>query len=471
MRRLSQLAADCGGQLIGEDSPWSSASIDTRRIVAGELFIALRGPNFDGADFLGAAAAAGAAGTVAERAGPAGLPVILVPDALVALQRAAAACRARYTGTVIGVAGSNGKTTCKEMIAAILGELAPTLATCGNLNNHIGLPLTLLRLEDHQRHAVIEMGANHPGELAALAALATPAIGIVTNAGAEHLEGFGSLEGAARAEGELFAALGRDGIAVLNADDEFGGLWRDMTVARVVSFGLGARADFSAREIRTQATADGFLTTFTLLAPQGEVRIGLQLAGRHNVMNALGAAAAAMAAGATLDQVATGLARMRAVAGRLVLRPAIAGAWLIDDSYNANPSSLQAAIEVLAALEGRRWLVLGDMGELGEYAIEAHAEAGRYARTHGVERLFTVGPLAARAAQTFGEGASEHADATALAAAVRADLAADVRVLVKGSRSNRLERVVDALLPGLPDAVAASHIAAHTAAHIAEGVV
>ena len=430
MRRLSQLAVDCGGQLIGEDSPWSSASIDTRRIVAGELFIALRGPNFDGADFLGAAAAAGAAGTVAERAGPAGLPVIVVPESLVALQRAAAACRARYTGTVIGVAGSNGKTTCKEMIAAILGELAPTLATCGNLNNHIGLPLTLLRLEDHQRHAVIEMGANHPGELAALAALATPAIGIVTNAGAEHLEGFGSLEGAARAE-----------------------------------------ADFSAREIRTQATADGFLTTFTLLAPQGEVRIGLQLAGRHNVMNALGAAAAAMAAGATLDQVATGLARMRAVAGRLVLRPAIAGAWLIDDSYNANPSSLQAAIDVLAALEGRRWLVLGDMGELGEYAIEAHAEAGRYARTHGVERLFTVGPLAARAAQTFGEGASEHADATALAAAVRADLAADVRVLVKGSRSNRLERVVDALLPGLPDAVAASHIAAHTAAHIAEGVV
>jgi UDP-N-acetylmuramoyl-tripeptide--D-alanyl-D-alanine ligase len=366
---------------------------------------------------------------------------------------------------VIGVAGSNGKTTCKEMIAAILGERAATLATRGNLNNHIGLPLTLLRLEEHQRHAVIEMGANHPGELAALAALAAPTIGIVTNAGAEHLEGFGSLEGAARAEGELFAALGRDGVAVLNADDEFGGLWRDMTVARVVSFGLGAKADFSARDIRTQTTSEGFLTTFMLLAPEGEVRIGLQLAGRHNVMNALGAAAAAMAAGATLDQVATGLARMRPVAGRLVLRSAVAGAWLIDDSYNANPSSLQAAIDVLAALEGRRWLVLGDMGELGEHAVEAHAEAGRYARMHGVERLFTVGPLAARAAQTFGEGASVHADAVVLAAAVRADLADDVRVLVKGSRSNRLERVVDALLPGPPAVVATV-----AASNIAEGV-
>jgi UDP-N-acetylmuramoyl-tripeptide--D-alanyl-D-alanine ligase len=447
MRSLADFAADCGGRLVGADAPWSALSTDTRRIAPGELFVALRGPNFDGGEFLGIAAAAGAAGALAEREGPEGFPVILVPDALAALQRAAAACRARYTGTVVGVAGSNGKTTCKEMIAAILGERGPTLATRGNLNNHIGLPLTLLRLDAHQRHAVIEMGANHPGELAALAALAVPAIGIVTNAGAEHLEGFGSLEGAARAEGELFAALGRDGVAVLNADDEFCGLWRDMSVARVVSFGLGAKADFSARDIRTQATAEGFLTGFTLLAPAGEARIELRLAGRHNVMNALGAAAAAMTAGATLDEVAAGLAKMRPVPGRLVLRPAASGAWLVDDSYNANPSSLQAAIDVLAALEGRRWLVLGDMGELGSHAVEAHVEAGRYARAHGVERLFAVGALAALAARAFGEGGSEHGDVADCAAAVRADLADDVRVLVKGSRSNRLERVVDALSP------------------------
>ena len=467
MRTLSSFAADCGGRLVGPDAAWSALSTDTRRLAAGELFVALRGPNFDGGGFLAAAAAAGAVGALAERTGPEGFPVILVPDALAALQRAAAACRARYPGIVIGVAGSNGKTTCKEMIAAILGQRGETLATRGNLNNHIGLPLTLLRLEGQQRHAVIEMGANHPGELAALSTLALPAIGIVTNAGAEHLEGFGSLEGAARAEGELFAALGRDGIAVLNADDEFCGLWRDMTVARVVTFGLGAKADFSARDIRTQATAEGFLTGFTLLAPEGEVRVALQLAGRHNVMNALGAAAAAMAAGATLAEVAAGLARMRPVPGRLVLRPAAGGAWLIDDSYNANPSSLEAAIDVLAALEGRRWLVLGDMGELGEHAVEAHVEAGRYARAHGVERLFAVGALAARAARAFGEGGSEHPDVAAIAAAVRAGLAPDVRVLVKGSRSNRLERVVEALTPA--DAVAADPVAAGAHGELTRG--
>jgi UDP-N-acetylmuramoyl-tripeptide--D-alanyl-D-alanine ligase len=463
MRTLAQFAADCGGRLVGEDRTWQAVSTDTRRIGAGELFVALRGPNFDGADFLPQAAAAGAAGAVASREGPAGLPVILVDDPLRALQQAARACRARYTGPVIGVAGSNGKTTCKEMIAAILGERGATLATRGNLNNHIGVPLTLLRLEDAHRHAVIEMGANHPGDVAELAALATPAIGIVTNAGAEHLEGFGSLEGAAHAEGELFAALGRDGVAVINADDEFVGMWRDMTVARVVTFGLGGKADFGARDIRTEAGEGGFRTRFTLVAPQGEVAVTLRLAGKHNVVNALGAAAAATAAGATLAEVAAGLARLEPVPGRLVLKPAAGGAWLIDDSYNANPSSLLAAIEVLGALEGRRWLVLGEMGELGTHSAAAHTEAGRQARAHGVERLFALGERAGLAARSFGEGASRHDDTAELAAAVRAGLAPDVRVLVKGSRMNRLERVVDALSPS-PASAAASAATARGAA-------
>jgi UDP-N-acetylmuramoyl-tripeptide--D-alanyl-D-alanine ligase len=331
------------------------------------------------------------------------------------------------------------------MLAAILAQRGPTLATRGNLNNHIGVPLTLLELEQGHRHAVIEMGANHPGDVAELAGIALPTIGLVTNAGAEHLEGFGSLEGAARAEGELFAALGRDGVAVLNADDEFAPLWREMTIARIVTFGLGAKADFTAREIITAVGEAGFVTRFTLHSPAGTAAITLNLAGKHNVVNALGAAAAAVAAGASLDDVAAGLAAMRPVAGRLQWRAARGGGWLIDDSYNANPSSMHAAIDVLESVGGRRCLVMGDMGELGSHADEAHREAGRYARLHGVERLFTIGSLTPLAVRSFGDGASWHADMNDLIAAVGAELTADSRVLVKGSRLNRLERLVEAL--------------------------
>jgi UDP-N-acetylmuramoyl-tripeptide--D-alanyl-D-alanine ligase len=445
MRRLSEIAADCGGLLRGEDRGFTAVVTDTRKLTAGELFVALRGPNFDGNEYLAEAARRGAAGAIAERAGPDGFPVILVDDGLAALQRAARLWRARFPLPLVAVAGSNGKTTTKEMIAAILECRGPTLATAGNLNNHIGVPLTLLRLETAHRHAVVELGANRAGDITQLAGFATPQIGIVTNAGAEHLEGFGSLEGAARAEGELFAALGRDGTAILNADDSYAGLWRDMTVARVVTFGLGAKADFSARDIRSAVGAGGFLTRYTLVAPQGETPIELHLAGKHNVGNSLGAAAAAAAAGADLADIAAGLARMRPVGGRLQWRAARDGAWIIDDSYNANPSSLHAAIDVLEATGGRRMLVLGEMAELGSYTREAHLEAGRYARAHGVERLYGVGEATRLAVEAFGEGAAWYADTGALSAALVRELAADVRVLVKGSRINRLERVVAAL--------------------------
>jgi UDP-N-acetylmuramoyl-tripeptide--D-alanyl-D-alanine ligase len=445
MATLAQFAADCGGVLHGEDRDYSSVCIDTRKLTAGELFVALRGPNFDANAFIAEAQKRGAAGAVAEVISSDGLPIILVDDGLAALQRAACSHRRRYAGTLIGVAGSNGKTTTKEMLASILARRAPTLATAGNLNNHIGVPLTLLRLETQHRHAVIEMGANHPGDVTELAGFAQPSIGLVTNAGAEHLEGFGSLEAAARAEGELFAALPADGVAVLNVDDPFAGLWRDMTVARIVTFGLGSKADFSARDIHTSSDRQGFATRFVMHTPQGMVDIELALAGKHNVINALGAAAAAVTAGATLEHVAAGLAAMRPVAGRLQWRGTTCGASLIDDSYNANPSSMQAAIDVLANQSARRWLVIGDMGELGDFAIEAHREAGRYARAHGVERLFAFGSLAALAAESFGTGATLHTEIEDLIAAVRAELASDVCLLVKGSRSNRLERLVQAL--------------------------
>ncbi len=444
-RSLAQFAAACAGRLAGADAEFAEVVLDSRQVRADDLFLALPGVRADGHDFVAAAAQAGAAGALVSRACNVPLPQILVADVAQALTRAGAAWRADYAGTVLGVAGSNGKTTTKEMLAAILAQRGECLATRGNLNNHLGVPLTLLRLAARFPNAVIEMGANRAGEVAELVALARPAIGLITNAGAEHLEGFGNLEGVARAEGELVAGLTADGVAVINADDEYAPLWRGLTRARVVDFGFAPGAAVRATELRLEATAQGFATRFTLHSKVGSVPVALALAGRHNVSNALAAAAAALAAGATPQQVAAGLGAVRAVAGRLQFKPLAGGAWLIDDSYNANPSSARAALEVLADLAGRRWLVLGDMAELGEHAADSHRDIGTLARSLGVERLYTYGALAALAADTFGPGAERHADIDALARAVGGALHGEVRLLVKGSRVNRLERLVAAL--------------------------
>jgi UDP-N-acetylmuramoyl-tripeptide--D-alanyl-D-alanine ligase len=447
-RTLAEFARLCGGRLTGADATFSDVVSDSRTLAAGQLFVALSGPKFDGNDFVAAAHAAGAAGALVSAAQPAALPQIVVRDTQAALEQAARAWRAHFGGPLIGVAGSNGKTTAKEMTAAILAQAGETLATRGNLNNHIGVPLTLLRLTPAHRFAVIEMGANRAGEVAALVTLARPSVGLITNAGAEHLEGFGSLEGVARAEGEMVAGLSDAATAVINADDAFAGLWRRSTLARVVTFGVRTRADFSASDVQATVGEAGFRTQFRLNAPQGSAAIELALGGAHNVANALAAAAAAASAGATLEHIAAGLATVRAVPGRLQFKQTRGGAWLIDDSYNANPSSVRAAIEVLAGLSGRKWLVLGDMGELGEFATEAHSSIGEFARAQGIERLYASGALMARAVESFGAGARWYPDTTALTAALSEALAGAgpaVRLLVKGSRFNRLERVVDAL--------------------------
>jgi UDP-N-acetylmuramoyl-tripeptide--D-alanyl-D-alanine ligase len=450
---LAAFAAACGGQLRGADRAFTGVSSDTRTLAAGELFIALRGPRFNGNEFVPAALAAGAAGVVVEAEQPVAIAQIVVPDAQAALERAARAWRETLDLPVVGVAGSNGKTTAKEMTAAILARAGSCLATRGNLNNHIGVPLTLLRLERTHRFAVIEMGANRAGEVAHLVRIARPSVGLITNAGAEHLEGFGSLEGVARAEGEMVEGLAPEATAVLNADDAFAALWRTMTQARVVSFGMQRAADFRGTDLRTSIRAGDFETRFTLSSPLGSARIGLHLGGRHNVANALGAAAAAAAAGATLEHIVDGLESMRPVSGRLELKQAACGAWIVDDSYNANPSSVRAGIEVLTSLGGRRWLVLGDMAELGEFAQAAHAEVGAFAREHGIERLYAVGPLAALAAERFGTGARWFPDTEALSRELERELAGakDARLLVKGSRVGRLERVVAALVHGAGD--------------------
>ena len=444
-RTLSDFAQACGGTLRGADRAYQGVSSDTRSLAQGDLFIALRGPRYNGNEFVGGALTAGAAGALVDAPQTAAIAQIVVPDTQAALENAARAWRTQFAIPVVGVAGSNGKTTAKEMTAAILGAAGECLATRGNLNNHIGVPLTLLRLEPAHRFAVIEMGANRAGDVAALVEIGHPTVGLITNAGAEHLEGFGSIEGVARAEGEMVAGLKPDATAVINADDEFADLWRGSTPARVVTFGVQKPADFSATDLKTSVGADGFLTRFNLVSPMGQVAIELRMGGKHNVANALAAAAAATAAGAKLEHVATGLSAVRAVAGRLQFKMTANGAWLIDDSYNANPSSVRAGIEVLAGLDGRKWLVLGDMAELGDFAASSHAEIGVFAREHGVERLFATGQLAALAVESFGRGGQWFAEANALAEALHA-APPDVRMLIKGSRVNRLERVVDALL-------------------------
>lgn len=448
-RSLAHFAGAMGGTLSGADSAFGAVSTDSRSLNAGDLFVALVGPNFDGHDFVGAAAERGAVAAVVSRRVAGSLPQILVEDTLRALQRAAESWRAQFHIPVVAVAGSNGKTTTKELIATILAAQGPCLSTRGTLNNHIGVPQTLLGLEARHTSAVIEIGANHPGEVAALVPLVRPTVGLVTNAGAEHLEGFGDLDGVARAEGELFAGLEPGATALINADDAYAGLWTEMSrAARRVTFGFAPGADFRALGAFRRSGPAEIVQEFELVSPAGHATVRLALAGRHNVVNALGAAAAGFAAGTPLPDIAAALARMRPVKGRLQPHPGLNGAQLIDDSYNANPSSLSAGLEVLAGFPGERWLVLGDMNELGGQSRDAHVTAGREARERGVTRLFAVGSLTPESVGAFGPGGEWFADAGALASHLRTLLSPGVTVLVKGSRSNRLERVVEALRAG-----------------------
>lgn len=418
-------------------------STDSRTLRAGELFVALDGPRFDGHDYLEQAAAAGAAGALVRRAHPA-LPCLEVADPLRALTQLAAAWRARFELPLVAITGSSGKTTVKELIAAALAGAGPVLATRGNRNNHIGVPLTLLELRDTHRAAVVEMGMNHVGEIAHLADLARPTVGVIGNAGAAHLEGLGSVAAIARSKGELVEHLPPDAVAVLNADDTYLSLWQRLAgPRRACTFGLGAQAEVTAHY---RLLADG--SEVELLTPAGSARARLHLLGRHNVRNALAATAAALAAGRPLGEIAAGLGRVRPVPGRLFPLAGRNGARVIDDSYNANPSSVQAAIEVLGALPGRRLLVLGDMAELGAEAAALHAQCGAAARAAGIDRLFTLGPLSAAAAGAFGAGACALDDRAALLEALEPLLQADATVLVKGSRSAGMEQVVQAIAAG-----------------------
>ncbi len=459
IRDLAELARVTGGRLEGANTVFGALSTDSRTLEPGSLFVALVGDRFDAHDYVRQAAERGCSAALVSRPVEAVVPQVVVTDTLAALTAFARAWRADYQGTVVGITGSNGKTTVKEMTGAILGACGPCLVTQGNLNNHIGVPLTLSRMGPQHVYAVIEMGANHRGEIADLASIARPDVGLVINAGPAHLEGFGGIEGVARGKGEMFEALGANGTAVINADDRFAGFWRGLarTAGRTVTFGMREDADFAASNVAERTSDQGFATEFDLKSPQGSRHISIALSGDHNVMNALAAAAAASAAGASLDAIVEGLVAMRPVEGRLRMRAALNGARLIDDSYNANPGSVRAGLESLAKLPGQHWLVLGEMRELGADSDRLHAEMGALARQSGVSRLLAIGDGSKHAVEAYGVGGQWFAGVDDLITVARSDLGEGVTVLVKGSRSNRLERVADALAADAGTAGAGGH--------------
>jgi len=445
---LSQTAELLHGRHLGADVAFSSVSTDTRTLSHGDLFVALEGPNFDGHEFLAQAEEQGAIGALVSREVSTDLPRVQVKDTRVGLGELAAQWRQLSKAKLVAVTGSNGKTTVKEMIAAILQRKGATLATQGNLNNDIGLPLTLLRLQE-EPYAVIEMGANKAGEIGYLSGIARPDVAILNNAGSAHLEGFGSPEGVARAKAEIITGLVQGGTFVFNADDQWADLWRELAgECALRTFGLTASADVSSRPDAVEMRWDGagFFSRFPVFTPEGEIEIDLHLAGRHNLMNALAAIAAAQLMGAGADDICGGLASMKPVQGRLQPRAGIGGVRLIDDSYNANPDSVAAAISVLAtAPASRRFLVLGDLAELGPEAESLHEALGEQARAAGIEYLYCTGDNCRAAIRGFGEDGRHFSDQEALADALREILEPEDCVLVKGSRSARMEQVVAAL--------------------------
>lgn len=442
---LQQAQQVLGGVHTGANPYFSSVSTDTRTLQQGDLFIALKGASFNGNSFVGVAAEKGAcAALVSEHVGGA-LPLLQVDDTRIALGKLGAHNRKRAAARVVALTGSQGKTTVKEMTAAILGCCGPVLSTKGNLNNDYGVPLTLLQINAEHRFAVIELGANAGGEIAYTTRLAQPDIAHITNVAPTHIEGFGSLQGVARAKAEIWEGLGAGGVAVLNIDDENikASYRRDAQIRTVTISAAGKAEAMYALEKYTDHGLNG--SGFLLRTPQGRVTVNLALPGRHNAANALAAAALALEAGAGLRDVMLGLSNVRSVKGRLMVRKGQRGAILLDDTYNASPASFRAAIEVLVKQPGIRIVVAGDMGELGSEKEAAHTALGCYALEQGVDYFFGTGALSRLAVAAFGSKGVHRSSCEEVAVAVLPLLAPGVSVLVKGSRSAGMERVVQQL--------------------------
>ncbi|MBC7499450.1 MAG: UDP-N-acetylmuramoyl-tripeptide--D-alanyl-D-alanine ligase [Herminiimonas sp.] len=446
---LSQLLAALTGARMTTDVDFKGISTDSRRADAGSLFVALRGERFDAHAFLDAVAAQGVAAVVVEQLpGGIDIPALVVPDTRLALGEIARAWRSGFALPVIGVTGSNGKTTVKEMIAAILAAAfgaERTLATRGNLNNEIGVPLTVFRLDRQCQAAVIELGMNHPGEIAVLAGIAQPTVGLVNNAQREHQEFMESVAAVAIENGAVLRALPVDGTAVFPADDEFTALWRGYAAEtgqrKVMTFGLSADAD-----VGCTFAANDFGSDLQVDAGGERFAVSLAAAGVHNVRNALAAIACALAAGIATEAIVRGLEAFSPVSGRLQRKTSKSGAALIDDTYNANPDSVRAAIDVLAGAAAPRILALGDMGEVGNDGPQFHQEIGAYAKAKGIDHLLTLGDLAQHSSKAFGNGAVHYHDIDMMNNAAETMLTPATTLLVKGSRFMQMERVVQHLV-------------------------
>ncbi|MCK5262373.1 MAG: UDP-N-acetylmuramoyl-tripeptide--D-alanyl-D-alanine ligase [Gammaproteobacteria bacterium] len=443
MMSLSQAATAINGMLQGDDAVFSAVSKDTRSLHLGDLYVALKGENFDGHVFLKTAADLGAVGALVSDPKSVALSQICVDDTRIALGDLAAAWRGQFKGKLVAVTGSNGKTTVKEMCRAILLEAVSgdrVLSTQGNLNNDIGMPMTLLSIRQQHDYAVIEMGANHVGEINYLTRIAKPDIAVITNAGPAHLEGFGSIEKVAQAKSEIYGGLTDGGVAIINLDDDYADYWQQVCQGKnIVTFSMKDKQADVYAEVQADA-GYRFKTT------AGDVSIVMNVPGRHNVMNALASTAVALTLGVSLENIASALQSFSNVSGRLNIQQGLNDARVIDDTYNANPISLNAAIDVLIEMGGKSCLVLGDMAELGDSAAALHFEAGQQAKKLGVKKLFAMGELSRNAVKGFGKGAEFYEDRNALIKAVTENMNASTTILVKGSRSMAMEKVVNALL-------------------------
>ncbi|MBS0350365.1 MAG: UDP-N-acetylmuramoyl-tripeptide--D-alanyl-D-alanine ligase [Proteobacteria bacterium] len=443
MMKLSQAAQILQAKLQGPDGDFNGVSTDTRTLAPGQLFVALRGGNFDGHHFLKEAVKAKAVGALISQDETAAIPTIKVANTRQALADLSRFHRQQFSLPIIAVTGSCGKTTTRALLASVFSQAGNTLYSVSSFNNDIGVPLTLLKLNPEHQYAIIEMGANHAGEIAFLTHLVHPDVAIITNAAAAHLEGFGSLDGVACAKGEIFQGLASHGTAVINADDQYAEFWKQLAGSRrIVTFGLSLAADVRADNIEYNENGQ---PSFELTIREQKGPVQLQLMGRHNVHNALAAAAAGFAQGLSFPKILAGLNQAAPEKQRLVEQRSPEGAIIIDDSYNANPLSMRAAIQLLALRSGERILVMGDMGELGEHAVTYHQQIGQEAKQMGIEYLFCYGQLSRHAAQAFGKKAQHFSSPEELVQALKSQLSEKITVLIKGSRFMKMEQVVAAV--------------------------